>query len=44
MNPPVLISLDWGTSNLRASLLDGNAKEREKRSAPTGIMNVTDGR
>jgi 2-dehydro-3-deoxygalactonokinase len=43
MNPPVLISLDWGTSNLRASLLDGNAKEMEKRSAPTGIMNVTDG-
>lgn len=43
MNAPALISLDWGTSNLRASLLDENAKEIEQRSAPAGIMHVTDG-
>jgi 2-dehydro-3-deoxygalactonokinase len=43
MNPPALISLDWGTSNLRASLLDSDARQVEHRSAPAGIMNVKDG-
>ena len=43
MNPPALISLDWGTSNLRASLLDENADEIEHRGAPAGIMTVRDG-
>jgi 2-dehydro-3-deoxygalactonokinase len=43
MNPPALISLDWGTSNLRASLLDENAGEIEHRGAPAGIMTVRDG-
>lgn len=43
MNSPALIALDWGTSNLRASLLDQNAQEIDRRSAPGGIMAVTDG-
>jgi 2-dehydro-3-deoxygalactonokinase len=42
MNSPALISLDWGTSNLRASLLDFDAREIEQRSAPEGIMHVRD--
>ena len=44
MNLPALIALDWGTSNLRASLLDQNAQEIDRRSAPGGIMTVKDGR
>jgi 2-dehydro-3-deoxygalactonokinase len=44
MNAPALIALDWGTSNLRASLLDPDAREIDRRSAPGGIMTVKDGR
>ena len=43
MNTPALITLDWGTSNLRASLLDQHANELDRRSAPGGIMAVKDG-
>ena len=30
MNTPALITLDWGTSNLRASLLDQHANELDR--------------
>lgn len=40
MNSPVLIALDWGTSNLRASLLDATGQSMETRSAPGGVMAV----
>ncbi|SFM93560.1 2-dehydro-3-deoxygalactonokinase [Variovorax sp. OV329] len=39
-----LIAIDWGTSNLRASLLDGEGAVIETRSAPGGIMAVQEGR
>jgi 2-dehydro-3-deoxygalactonokinase len=39
-----LIALDWGTSNLRASLLNGSGQALETRSAPGGVMAVQDGR
>ncbi len=38
-----LIAIDWGTSNLRASLLDANGNAIETRSAPGGVMSVKDG-
>lgn len=38
-----LIAIDWGTSNLRASLLDADAQAVETRSAPGGVMKVKDG-
>lgn len=38
-----LIALDWGTSNLRASLLDRDGRALQSRSAPGGVMAVTDG-
>lgn len=41
---PALIALDWGTSNLRASLLDGQGGLLDKRRAPGGVMAVRDGR
>jgi 2-dehydro-3-deoxygalactonokinase len=40
LTAPFLIALDWGTSNLRASLLDGDGNAIETRSAPGGIMAV----
>lgn len=44
MNPQArLIAIDWGTSNLRASLLDESGDVIETRSAPGGIMAVKDG-
>ena len=39
---PRLIAIDWGTSNLRASLLDASGHAIESRSAPGGIMAVKD--
>ena len=33
-----LIALDWGTSNLRASLLDARGQALETRTAPGGVM------
>jgi 2-dehydro-3-deoxygalactonokinase len=41
---PRLIALDWGTSNLRASLLGEGGRLLERRTAPGGIMAVPDGR
>lgn len=43
MTTPSLIALDWGTSNLRASLLDHTGCAIEARSAPGGVMNVKNG-
>lgn len=40
---PTLISLDWGTSALRAYLLDPQGHVLDKRSASKGIMQVQDG-
>jgi len=40
--PPRLIALDWGTSNLRASLLGAGGACLEERAAATGIMAVVD--
>ncbi len=42
--PPALIALDWGTSNLRASLLDASGEVIETRAAPGGVMAVKEGR
>jgi len=44
VNAPSLIALDWGTSNLRASLLDGAGASIDTRSAPGGVMAVQGGR
>ena len=43
MPDPHLIALDWGTSNLRASLLDARGQTLETRSAPGGVMAVQGG-
>ncbi len=43
MTTPALIALDWGTSNLRASLLDPGGQLLETRSAPGGVMAVQGG-
>ncbi len=42
MPSPALIALDWGTSNLRATLLDSQGQTLEARSAPGGVMAVPD--
>lgn len=39
-----LIAIDWGTSNLRANLLDAHGRAIETRAAPGGVMAVKDGR
>lgn len=39
-----LIAIDWGTSNLRASLLDARGDVLETRSAPGGVMAVPERR
>ena len=44
LNPPSLIALDWGTSNLRASLLDRHGAARETRVAAAGVMAVPERR
>jgi 2-dehydro-3-deoxygalactonokinase len=40
---PSLIALDWGTSSLRAYLLDDTGEVIESRAEPRGIMHVSDG-
>ena len=40
MKPAALIALDWGTSNLRACLLDADGRVLEQRSAAGGVMAV----
>jgi 2-dehydro-3-deoxygalactonokinase len=44
VNHPRLIALDWGTTNLRASLLGEAGCVLEARAAPGGVMAVPDGR
>jgi 2-dehydro-3-deoxygalactonokinase len=39
---PALIALDWGTTSLRAYLLDKNGNTLEKKSAPLGILKIPD--
>jgi 2-dehydro-3-deoxygalactonokinase len=39
---PSLIALDWGTTSLRAYLLDANSNTLEKKSAPLGILKIPD--
>jgi 2-dehydro-3-deoxygalactonokinase len=41
---PSLIALDWGTSNLRASLLDRDGAVLDTRSAAAGVMAVPERR
>ncbi len=38
-----LIGLDWGTSRLRAYLIDDNGEIRERRTRPWGIRHLPDG-
>jgi 2-dehydro-3-deoxygalactonokinase len=38
-----LIALDWGTSSLRAALLNANGAVQEERSLPRGILTVPAG-
>jgi 2-dehydro-3-deoxygalactonokinase len=40
---PSLIVLDWGTSSLRAFLLDGSGKVLASRTEPWGIMHTPNG-
>lgn len=44
MTRPALIAVDWGTSNLRASLLAADGRALDHRSAAGGVMAVPDGR
>ena len=44
MNPPRLIALDWGTSNLRASLLGDGGRVLQTRAAAGGVMAVPERR
>ena len=37
---PALIALDWGTTALRAYLLDANGAVLDTRASPAGIMNL----
>ncbi len=41
--PGRLIALDWGTSSLRAWLLDGEGRPLDKRQSPMGILEVPAG-
>ena len=41
--PGRLIALDWGTSSLRAWLLDGEGRSLDRRQSPMGILEVQDG-
>lgn len=43
MKSVALIALDWGTSNLRACLLNADGQAIEHRSAPGGVMAVVGG-
>jgi 2-dehydro-3-deoxygalactonokinase len=41
---PVLVALDWGTSSLRAWLLDRSGRILDRRESALGILSVADGR
>ena len=43
MSEPALVAVDWGTSRLRAALLDGAGHVLERSSADEGIMHVAQG-
>jgi 2-dehydro-3-deoxygalactonokinase len=43
MDTPRLLALDWGSSNLRASLLGPAGQVLHARSSPQGVMNVPPG-
>lgn len=43
MSEAALVGVDWGTSSLRAALLDGNGAVLQERSAPRGILTVEPG-
>ena len=38
-----LVALDWGTSSLRAALLDSDGRALEERALPRGILSVAPG-
>ena len=38
-----LLAVDWGTSTLRAALLDGQGRVQSERSLPRGILSVAPG-
>jgi len=40
---PALVALDWGTTSLRAWLLDGAGAVLDSVRAPLGLMQVRDG-
>ena len=40
---PVLIGIDWGSSNLRVALLDAQGGLIERRESPAGVFTVKDG-
>ena len=40
---PRLIAVDWGTSSLRGALLDEAGRVLDEKSAPLGILNVSNG-
>ena len=44
MAEPALVAVDWGTSRLRAALLDETGEVLERSSADEGIMHVEGGR
>lgn len=39
---PALVALDWGTTSLRAYLLDANGKTLKKKSARLGVLKIKD--
>jgi 2-dehydro-3-deoxygalactonokinase len=43
MPKPALIGVDWGTSGMRAYLLDADGKIADRREGPHGILNVEGG-
>lgn len=43
MVPPMLIALDWGTTSLRAYLLDGSGAVLDRRAEQEGIMHLPPG-
>ena len=40
---PALVALDWGTTSLRAWLLDGRGRVLDSARAPRGVMQVAGG-
>ncbi len=38
--PPVMIGVDWGTSNFRAWLMDAKARSIDAVTSPEGLLKV----